>query len=47
MTLVWGRTANEQRLVAVCERLKQHGLTADAKAENLGVDELTFFGLKV
>ncbi len=41
------RKEHDERLRALCERLKKHGLTASPTNCELGVSDLTFFGLKV
>jgi len=47
--IVFGTTRNEhdERLVAVCERIRNCGMTASKLNCKLGVEELLFFGLKL
>ena len=41
------REDHDKNLVALCERLKEKGLTASPENCKLGVEELVFFGLKL
>jgi hypothetical protein len=47
--LVFGKSAEEHdsRLLALCKRLKQAGLTVGEENCTLGVEELEFFGLRI
>jgi len=47
--LVYGKTLDEHDrcLLALCERLKAMGLTADPESCDFGVEETSFFGLKL
>jgi hypothetical protein len=47
--LVFGKTVveHDKRLLALCERLKQSGLTVGVENCTLGVSEIEFFGLRI